>query len=175
VIGEVSDEMLTPWKDIPVECGFRVKHRGARGKHREVTQMEKRTQQQTYAECKQWAMRCGLSAEEFGAKLKEIPKRELRYQFGRADLAKCLQCKNATQWQHAKLACIEMAIRKVAAKAAREVGGERLVHEAADEMSDLLSSESVRLSRMFSIPKLWRVNSGLNLPTDCYRTLDYSW
>jgi hypothetical protein len=68
-----------------------------------------------------------------------------------------------------------MAIRKVAAKAAREVGGERLVHKAADEISELLSSENGRLSRMFGIPKIWRVNTGLNLPTDCYRTLDYSW
>jgi hypothetical protein len=121
----------------------------------------------------QWAIRCGLRAEDFQARLKDASKHECRYQHGRDVLAKCLQCKNATQWQHARLVCTESAIHKAAAEAAREVGGEALVDKAADEISELMSAENVRLSRLCAIPNKWRDKRGLNLPADCYRTLGY--
>jgi len=66
---------------------------------------------------------------------------------------------------------MDVAIRKGAADAGRRLGGEQTAQQAAEEVSALMSSEGVRLSRCVFLSKSWRSKSGLNLTADACKTL----
>jgi hypothetical protein len=111
-----------------------------------------------------------LTEIEFKDELEGVPG---RIQRGTEGIAECLQQKNATQWAHAKLKCVETAIRKAAHVAAKEVGSQELATKAGEEISEWLSSENARLSRLATLPKPWRGKQGVNLPTDCHQYLGH--
>ena len=167
----VSAELLTPWTEIPIACGFRVARPICNGRPRRATATDQVAQQQAYAKCTQWASLCGLSGTEFTDTLQGVPRD--RNQRGRQDIAACLQRKNVSQWEHAKLKCVEAAIRKAAQVAAKEVGSQELAVKAGEEISEWLSSESARLSRLATLPKQWRGKQGVNLPNDCHQYLGH--
>ena len=171
----VSAELLTPWTEIPIACGFRVPRPSSsatgHGRRRRATATDQVAQQQEYAKCTQWASLCGLSGTEFKDNLEGVPGDQK--QRGREGIAACLQQKNATQWGHAKLKCVETAIRKAAQGAAKELGSQELVAKAGEEISEWLSSESARLSRLATLPKQWRDKQGVNLPIDCHQYLGH--
>ena len=145
---------------------------------RRATATDKVVQQQAYAKCSQWASLCGLTEIEFKDELEGVPCERIREntertQRGRQGIAACLQQKNATQWGHAKLKCVETAIRKAAEVAAKEMGNQELATKAGEEVSEWLSSENARLSRLATLPKQWRGRQELNLPTNCYQYLGH--
>ena len=96
----------------------------------------------------------------------------LRIERGR-HIAACLQHKNATSWEQAKLECVEAAIRKAAQVAATEVGSQELADKAGEEISEWLSSESARMSRLATLPNEWRSTLGVNLPSECHQNLGH--
>ena len=179
----VSADLLTPWGEIPIACGFRVtrhKHNGPGRKYnghtrtarlRRATASDQVAQQQAYAQCMQWSSLCGLIETEFKDELESVPGDQ--QQRGREGIAVCLQQKNATRWEHAKLKCVEAAIRKAAQVAAKEVGSQELATKAGEEISEWLSSENARLSRLATLPKQWRGKQGVNLPTNCHQYLGH--
>ena len=126
-----------------------------------------------YAKCTQWASLCGLTEIEFKDELEGVPGRMQHKKCGTEGIAECLQQKNATQWAHAKLKCVETAIRKAAHVAAKEVGSQELATKAGEEISEWLSSENARLSRLATLPKQWRGKQGVNLPTNCHQYLGH--
>ena len=167
----VAAELLTPWNEIPIACGFRVTRPRCNGRPRRTTATEQVAQQQVYAKCIQWASLCGLTEIEFKDELEGVPGD--RNQRGREGIAACLQQKNVTQWEHAKLKCVETAIHKAAQVAAKEVGSQELATKAGEEISEWLSSENARLSRLATLPKQWRGKQGVNLPTNCHQYLGH--
>ena len=167
----VSAEILTPWIEIPIACGFRVPRPYYNGRRRSSTATDQVAQQQAYAKCIQWASLCGLTEIEFKDELEGMPGDQK--QRGREGIAACLQQKNATRWEHAKLKCVETAIRKAAQVAAKEVGSQELATKAGEEISEWLSSENARLSRLATLPKQWRGKQGVNLPSDCHQYLGH--
>lgn len=167
---DVSADLLTAWNTIPIACGFRVSKVTVNGHSRRANATEQLAQQQAYAKCTQWASLCGLTEIEFKDELEGVPR---RIQRGTEGIAACLQQKNATQWAHAKLKCVETAIRKAAHVAAKEVGSQELATKAGEEISEWLSSENARLSRLATLPKQWRGKQGVNLPTDCHQYLGH--
>ena len=167
----VSADLLTPWGEIPIACGFRVTRPRHNGRPRRATASDQVAQQQAYAQCMQWSSLCGLIETEFKDELESVPGDQ--QQRGREGIAVCLQQKNATQWEHAKLKCVEAAIRKAAQVAAKEVGSQELAAKAGEEISEWLSSENARLSRLATLPKQWRGKQGVNLPTNCHQYLGH--
>jgi len=167
----VSSELLTPWAEIPIACGFRVPRPYDNGRRRSATATDQVAQQQAYAKCIQWATFCGLIETEFKDELEGVPGDQK--QRGREGIAACLHQKNATQWEHAKLKCVEAAIRKAAQVAAKEVGNQELAAKAGEEISEWLSSENARLSRLATLPKQWRGKQGVNLPNNCHQYLGH--
>jgi len=141
------------------------------GRRRRATATDQVAQQQAYAKCSQWASLCGLTETEFKDELEGVPQEQI--QRGREGIAACLQQKNVTQWGHVKLKCVETAIRKAAEVAAKEMGSQELATKAGEEVSEWLSSENARLSRLATLPKQWRGKQGLNLPTNCYQYLGH--
>ena len=167
----VSADLLTPWTEIPIACGFRVTQPICNGRQRRTTATDRVAQQQAYAKCTQWASLCGLIETEFKDKLEGVPGDQK--QRGTEGIAACLQQKNGTQWGHVKLKCVETAIRKAAQVAAKEVGSQELATKAREEISEWLSSENARLSRLATLPKQWRGKQGVNLPTNCHQYLGH--
>ena len=168
---DVSADLLTAWNTIPIACGFRVPKVIVNGRRRSANATDQLAQQQAYAKCTQWASLCGLTEIEFKDELEGVPG--VGYQRGTEGIAACLQQKNATQWAHAKLKCVETAIRKAAHVAAKEVGSQELATKAGEEISEWLSSENARLSRLATLPKQWRGKQGVNLPTNCHQYLGH--
>ena len=125
---------------------------------------DKLAQQQEYAKCKAWASHCGLTDDEFDYNLKAVPTEQ--HQRGRASLPTSLHLKNATHWEHARLLCVSSSIHRIAADAGRRLGGETLATQAAAEVSECLSSESHRLSRVVEIPLRWQGDRALRMPSD---------
>ena len=168
---DVAADLLTAWDTIPIACSFRVPQPYVNGRRRRATASDQVAQQQTYAKCSQWASFCGLIDTEFKDELESMPRD--KNQRGREGIALCLQQKNVTQWEHAKLKCVETAIHKAAQVAAKEVGSQELATKAGEEISEWLSSENARLSRLATLPKQWRGKQGLNLPTNCHQYLGH--
>ena len=168
---DVSADLLTAWNTIPIACGFRVSRPLVNGRQCWASATDKVAQQQAYAKCSQWASLCGLTETEFKDELEGVPKEQI--QRGREGIAACLQQKNATQWGHVKLKCVQTAIHKAAEVAAKEIGSQELATKAGQEVSEWLSSENARLSRLATLPKQWRGIQGLNLPTNCYQYLGH--
>ena len=167
----VSAELLTPWTEIPIACGFRNPNPFCNKRRRRATAADQVTQQQNYAKCTQWASLCGLSGTEFTDTLEGVPRD--RNQRGRQDIAACLQRNQVTQREHVQQKCVEAAIRKAAQVAAKEVGSQELAVKAGEEISEWLSSESARLSRLATLPKQWRGKQGVNLPNYCHQYLGH--
>ena len=172
---DVSADLLTAWNTIPIACGFRFSQRRVNGRKQEATATDKVAQQQAYAKCSQWASLCGLTETEFKDELEGVPsgRSQNQIQRGREGITACLQQKNATHWGHVKLKCVETAIHKAAEFAAKEMGSQELATKAGQEVSEWLSSENARLSRLATLPKQWRGIQGLNLPTNCYQYLGH--
>ncbi len=162
-----SADEVVPWKDVPEECGFKIKQPGARGSQRHATADDQLTQQMEYTKHLNWARLCGINEEEFRRILGGVPQEQVKR--GSADIASCLRQKNATSRRHAILVCQEAALRTVAEEVGREVGGDELAKEASEQLSELLSSESVRLSLFVQAPGCWCVKGGLNLPADSWK------
>ena len=119
-----------------------------------------------------------LQCVETASSLEGVPRErnrdhKVRTQRGREGIAACLQHKNVTQWGHAKMKCVETAIRKAAEVAAKEMGNQELATKAGEEVSEWLSSENARLSRLATLPKQWRGKQEFNLPTNCHQYLGH--
>ncbi len=164
--GDVEEQSLTAWKEIPVACGFRVVRPQEDGAQRRATPADKLAQQQKYAKCKAWASQCGLTDDEFHLNLHAVPTD--KHQRGGAQLPAFLRSWDCSAWEHARLLCVKTSIRTVAANAGRRLGGEALASQAAEEVSELLSSEAYRLSRLLTIPQRWRGDMALRLPADSH-------
>ena len=171
---DVEEESLTPWKDIPLDRAFRVIQPSERGVQRWATPADKQAQRQRYAKCKNWALQCGLRESEFQSKVEGVPTD--KSQRGQAGLPACLRLalSNCSPWQHSKLECVDVAIRRAAADAGRRLGGEQIAEQAAEEVSALMSSEAARLSRWDSLPKSWCSKLGLNMTPDVCKTLGHN-
>ena len=131
---DLEEESLTPWTDIPVFCAFRIVHPRQDGKQRWATPADKLEQRQKYAKCRDWALHCGLSEDEFEAKLKGAPA--VYSQRGHAGLPACLRLavSKCSSWQHAKRECMDVASRRSAADTGRRLGGEQTAEQATEEM-----------------------------------------
>ena len=165
---DVEQHCLTPWKEIPTVCGFRVVQPREDGARRWATPADKLAQQQKYAKCLAWASECGLTDAEFRSNLDAVPKANNRR--GRAALPVSLQLRDGTcsRWEHARLLCVNATIRTSAANAGMRIGGEAVAAQATEEASELLSSEAHRLSRSVQIPRRWRGEQALRLPDDAH-------
>jgi hypothetical protein len=171
---DLEEDSLMPWKDVPVACAFRkIQTRRGRAQRRRVTPADKQAQRQRYAKCKIWALQCGLSESEFQSILKG---KTSTIQRGHDGLPACLRHGpgHCNLWQHAKLVCVDVAIRRAATDAGGRLGGEQTAELAAEEVSALMSSDASRLSRWTSISESWRRKSGLNLTADACKTLGHN-
>ena len=169
---DLEENSLTPWKDVPEACGFRISRRRDGGANPRATAADKEAQRQRYAKCKVWALQCGLSESEFQSQLDGVPAD--KHQRGLAGLPACLRRLESNYWEHAKRECIDIAIRRAAADAGGRLGAEHTAEEAAKEVSELMSSEAVRLSRWVSLSKSWRSKTGLHLTADACKTLGHT-
>ena len=132
---DIKENLLIPWKDIPTACGFRL----LQVNRRRATFKDKVDQQQRYTKCKEWAVQYGLEEPEFQELLVACP-RDINKR-GRTGIPKCLQRSNArTQWGHVQLQCINVAIRRAAAEAGRQCGGDETSVEADKQISELSSA-----------------------------------
>ena len=167
---DVQEQSLTAWKEIPTACGFRAAKPRRNGAQRWATPADKLAQQQQYAKCLAWASECGLTEAEFHSNLEAVPT-DQRQRGGSALPASLRIWKNGgcTYWEHARRLCVSVSISTVAANAGRRLGGEAVATQAAEEVSELLSSEAFRLSRLLAIPKRWRADQALRLPDDSHR------
>ena len=64
--------------------------------------------------------------------------------------------------------CVSISMRRVAANAGKRLGGETLATQAMEEVSELMSSQGHRLSRLLQIPQRWRADRALRLPDDSH-------
>ena len=167
--GDLKEELLPLWQDVPVACGFRVKMPTENRVQRHATSADKLAQRQRYAKCKQWALQCGLSDKQFKQALEGCPHDFNKR--GNASLHPCLISPHCSRWEHAKRICMGVAILKGAADAGRLLGDEKLSVAAGEEMSELMSSEVCRSSRCNALPRTWRSQCALNLPEDACKTL----
>jgi hypothetical protein len=142
---DMAVEMLKPWPDIPLSCGFRILQPGAQGARRRATPADKLAQQQQYAKACSWAAECGLSEDELRSMLEDVPcNNNIRGFTGvRAALRLQVHCGS---WEHARRLCVAEAIDRAAGDAGRRLGGESMAKQAVQEVLELLSSEGTRSS-----------------------------
>ena len=159
---DVEQQSLIAWKDIPVACGFRVVQPREDGARRWATPADKLAQQQKYAKCLAWASECGLTDAEFHSSLDAVPTD--KHQRGGAALPGSLRSWDCNYWEHARLLCVNISIRTAAANAGKRIAGDTVATLAAEEVSELLSSQAYRLSRLVRIPQRWQGDKALRLP-----------
>ena len=172
---DVDQQSLTDWKHIPTAARcFRTDRtqllpldRATRCRTSLAAKLE---QQQKYTKCSAWAAECGLADAEFVSLLDAAPTGSInRSKRGGKDLPSSLRLPNCSVWEHTRLLCVNTSIRTATANAARRLGGEALATQADEEMSQLLSSEGHRISRLVQIPWSWRSDKILCLPTESHR------
>ena len=189
---DLEKDSLMPWEDVPLACGFRVPFPRLSGVKRRATAKDQKAQRQRYAKCKVWASQCGLLESEFQSILDRVSSsRDRRKGAGlsqgrggyrarrRKGASRYNGCDSGTRvrsdrlnaWEHAKRECIDIAIRRAAADAGGLLGGEHTAEQAAEEVSELMSSEAVRFSRWGCLSKRWRSMMGLRLTEDSCKTL----
>ena len=162
----IEQQSLTGWTDIPVACSFRVARPQENGARRRATPADKAAQQQKYAKCLAWASQCGLTDDQFQANLRAVPTDYNKR--GVADLPVSLKSRQCSTWEHARLLCANDSIRIAATYAGRQLGGETVALQATEELSELMSSQASRLSRLLKIPQGWRDDNGLSVPADAH-------
>ena len=142
---DMAVEMLKPWPDIPLSCGFRILQPGVQGARRRATPADKLAQQQQYAKACAWAAECGLSEDELRSKLEDVPSNKAQRGFNgvRHALRHEDQC---SSWEHARRLCVTEAIDRAAGDAGRCLGGESMAKQAVQEVLELMSSEGTRSS-----------------------------
>ena len=158
---------MTLWEEVPDAAGFKTQRLGGRGDRHRATIDDQAEQRREYTKFVKWASLCGVREEEFQRILKGIPSDQ--NERGRANLSQCLWERKTTSRRHAILECQEVALRKVAEEVGRSVGGEELAEAALEQLGELLSSESARLSLFVQAPLHWCGKGGLNLPPESWK------
>ena len=163
----VEQQSLTGWENIPVACSFRVARPRHNGAPRRATPADKVAQQQKYAKCLAWASQCGLTDDQFQANLRAVPTDKNKRGVANLPVSWKSKC-CCSAWEHARLLCVNDSIRIAATDAGRRLGGETVALQATEELSELMSSQASRLSRLLKIPQGWRGDNGLSVLADAH-------